>query len=114
MGETVCGSNLKPMADWVKEKGESCRPCVIPVTMEWYHSELKERHEDALAAQVEAAQDSEDIEVVGRVLDEIKAKASPELRDRLLEFDCATQQLKPEDLQEPPSGDASPLDSPAS
>jgi len=114
MGETVCGANLKSMTEWVKEKGETCRPCVIPVTMEWYYSELKDKGWNDQAAKVEAAQEVGDIEEVGKVLDKIKEEVTPEMRDRLLEFDCATQQLKPSDLQEGESSDVAPSDSPAS
>ena len=40
---TVCGADLKSMEAWTKEKGETCRPCVIPVTMQWYYTELKDK-----------------------------------------------------------------------
>ena len=99
-GAPAC-PNLRPMADWLKEGGEeACRPCLLPVTIAWYCDELKARGHPDLAAELETVRKSGDSSRVCETMDSIKERVPPELRERLEDFDCATQNFNPDEVPE--------------
>lgn len=88
---TAC-PDLRPMKEWVAEDDpDSCRPCVLPVAMSWYYEELNERGLADLAQELDTVKDTGDPDQVAEMLDSIKKRVDPEVKNRLLEFDCATQ-----------------------
>jgi len=88
----VACPNLRPMKEWVAEDDpDSCRPCVLPVAMSWYHEELTERGLGDLAQELDAVKDTGDPDQVAEMLDSIKERVDPDVKNRLLEFDCSTQ-----------------------
>jgi hypothetical protein len=90
---TVC-KNLMPMAEWVKieeEDPNKCHECMIPIVVAWYFEELEERGEKELLDDLEVVQKKGNPIETAAALDQVKEQADPELRQRLLEFDCATQ-----------------------
>ena len=90
-GEPNPCANLKPMRDWVSEDGPECRPCLLGPPTQWYVSELQERGQAEDAAKLAALATGSDPVTLCQEMDEIKARVGPELRSRLLDFDCATQ-----------------------
>ncbi|KKL54353.1 hypothetical protein LCGC14_2266290 [marine sediment metagenome] len=89
--ESAC-PNLRPMEEWVTEDDpDSCRPCVLPVAMSWYAEELRERGLNVLADEVDQAGRDGDVAGAARALDSVKERVDPDVKTRLLEFDCATQ-----------------------
>jgi len=92
-----CPVKLAPMEDWIGEDAPFCRPCILPVNISWYKDELKNRGMAELAGEIEKAQDTQDPAQVCKVMDEIKGKVPNDLRYRLLEFDCATQEFAAEE-----------------
>ena len=84
-------ANLKPMRDWISEDGPGCLPCRLGPTTQWYISELEEKGCPEDAAKLEALATGSDPLSLCQEMDEIKGRVSPELRSRLLDFDCATQ-----------------------
>lgn len=99
-----CPIKLKPMSEWVKEEDTegSCRTCVLTPVVQWYMSELEERGKKALAKELETVAEADDSDYlkICQKLDSIKEKVEPALADRLLEFDCAAQTFKPEEMPE--------------
>jgi len=88
----VACPNLRPMKEWVAEEDpDSCRPCVLPVAMSWYYEELTDRGLGDLAQELDTVKDTGDPDQVAEMLDSIKERVDPEVKNRLLEFDCATQ-----------------------
>ncbi|MDD5700633.1 MAG: hypothetical protein PHU23_01170 [Dehalococcoidales bacterium] len=91
---TVC-LDLKPMVEWVNtEDKEKCRTCMLTVTVPWYFEELEERGEKELAEDLEKLQKEGEPVNVAAALDQIKEQVPGDLKQRLLEFDCATQSLE--------------------
>jgi len=96
-----CPIELKPMATWVQEEDPNgiCRECLLAPVLQWYREELNEKGYSKLA---------EGLEKIARVaevlplqlceeFDKIKSEVEESLRERLEEFDCATQAYKPDD-----------------
>ncbi|MDD4874610.1 MAG: LAGLIDADG family homing endonuclease [Dehalococcoidales bacterium] len=90
--KTVCGEKLLSMTNWIQGLDEEeCRTCILPVCMSWYYDELNEKGEKDWAAKLDVMRQTGIPLDVCKMLDEIKEKVNTELRERLLEFDCATQ-----------------------
>lgn len=87
-----CSVNLQPMEQWIKEDTSFCRPCILPVTLDWYQQELSERGHIELVEELDKARMTEDPEIACRAMDVIKDKVTADLRYRLMEFDCSTQE----------------------
>ena len=88
--------NTVPMGEWLKQKTEECRPCLLAPVVDWYASELEEKGKVELAEElrqvVDEIQDESEVAKVGEKMDQIKeAVGEGELRDRLREFDCTVQ-----------------------
>jgi hypothetical protein len=64
---------------------------MIPIVVAWYFEELEERGEKELLDDLEVVQKKGNPIETAAALDQVKEQADPELRQRLLEFDCATQ-----------------------
>ena len=84
------------MADWVnKGPTDACRPCALPVAIQWYKEELETEGQTGLAANLERVALSEDPLTTARELDRLKEIVAPKLKLRLLDFDAATQANTP-------------------
>ncbi len=106
-------ANLKPMAKWLEEESPKvCRACLLTLPIAWYHNELTEQGLPDLSAELEDSQKSGDPVKVAEILDSIKGKVSPELRQRLLDFDCAAQTYNPDEETSTGAPSASPPASP--
>lgn len=101
-------SKVKPMAKWI-EGGDSseCRPCLLGPTVQWYQSELEEKGYPRLAVELTNLVEREEVDplTLCEKLDKIKATVGRPVRERLLEFDCATQ-LQESTLEDEPSDDS--------
>jgi hypothetical protein len=88
---TVC-PELKTMVDWVaSEDSAKCHDCIMTVTIPWYYEELEKLGDKELMADFETIQKEGDSIKIAATLDQIKEQVPPEVKQRLLEFDCATQ-----------------------
>lgn len=84
------------MADWVnKGPADACRPCALPVAIQWYREELALEGQPDLAANLEKVALAEDPLTTARELDRLKVVVAPKLKLRLLDFDAATQANTP-------------------
>ena len=90
--------DFKPvkMADWIKTDpdpngDENCRSCAIPVTVAWYRDELKNMKRNDLAARLEEIGLNANPLTTAQELDNIKDVVGAKERERLLDFDAATQ-----------------------
>jgi hypothetical protein len=106
-----CPVQLAPMEEWIGEDASFCRPCILPVNISWYKDELKARGLTDLAGKIEQAQDTQDPAQVCKVMDEVKGQVPNDLRYRLLEFDCATQEFAAEEEKTLAQGEASQVPS---
>lgn len=98
---TIC-KDLKSMTEWVAgEDAETCRTCMLTVTIPWYFDELEERGYKDLSNELEEIQTKGDPTETANLLDTIKEKVDAEARKRLLEFDCATQSFENDVSGEP-------------
>lgn len=98
------------MEEWItqedpyKDDPEKCRPCRLGITANWYFNELKEQGQKALAASLEKiATNENDPEMpltLCKEFDRIKSVVEEPLRERLKDFDCATQSFNPDDVVE--------------
>lgn len=98
------------MEEWIKQKDprendpEYCRPCQLGITANWYFYELQERGKKNLATSIEKIVDKEDDPemplTLCREFDRIKAVVEEPLRERLKDFDCATQSFNPDEVLE--------------
>jgi hypothetical protein len=83
------------MTEWAAgEDAAKCRECMLTVAVPWYFDELEERGLKDLSSDLEAVQKEGDPLKVAAALDQIKEQVTPELKQRLLEFDCATQSFE--------------------
>lgn len=86
----------EPMAAWVNAgPADACRPCALPVAIQWYKEELQTEGQGALAAGLEAIALVEDPLTTAKELDRVKGVVGPKLKLRLLDFDAATQANSP-------------------
>ncbi len=95
---TVC-EHLLPMVEWVQGgDAEKCRDCMFTITIPWYYEELQERGLNEIMEDMEKIQKEGDPIKVAAALDQIKEQVEPEVKQRLLEFDCATQSFETDEL----------------
>lgn len=110
-----CPVDLQPMEQWISKDIEFCRPCVLPVTIDWYRQELAERGHPELIEELDQARMTEDAIATCRAMDTIKDKVPLGLKYRLMEFDCDTQvhaaEMENELIQQPDEAfqESSPL-----
>jgi len=98
------------MEEWIgqedpkKDDPEQCRPCRLGVTANWYFTELQEQGQAELAESIEQIATKEDDPEMPLTLckefDRIKDVVEEPLRERLKDFDCATQSFDPDDVVE--------------
>ena len=98
------------MEEWIrqddplKDDPEHCRPCRLGVPANWYLNELQEQGRKDLAEDLEkVATNENDPEMplsLCREFDRIKDAVEEPLRERLKDFDCATQSFNPDDVVE--------------
>jgi len=96
------------MEEWMRQEDPHkddpgyCRPCRLGVTAQWYFSELNEHGHEGLAENIEKiATNGEDPEMpltLCKEFDRIKKVVEEPLRERLKDFDCATQSFNPDDV----------------
>ena len=84
------------MQEWIEtdpnpEDSDKCRPCALPVTIGWYMNELESRKRFDLARKIERVGLSANPLTAAKELDSIKSAVDEETRNRLLDFDAATQ-----------------------
>lgn len=98
------------MEEWIrqddplKDDPRHCRPCRLGITANWYFNELKDNgHRDLAAVIKQVTSKAEDPEMpltLCREFDIVKAVVEEPLRERLKDFDCATQSFNPDDVVE--------------
>ena len=98
------------MEEWIrqddplKDDPEHCRPCRLGVTANWYFNELKEKgHRDLAAVLEQITNKGEDPDMpltLCKQFDIIKDVVEEPLRERLKDFDNATQSFNPEEVIE--------------
>lgn len=98
------------MEEWIrgedphKDDPKFCRPCRLGVIGQWYFNELKEKGHQDLAAVIEQIGTSDENPDMPLTLckqfDIIKAVVEEPLRERLKDFDNATQSFNPEEVLE--------------
>jgi len=94
------------MEEWIsqedphKDDPRFCRPCRLGVIASWYFNELQEQGQKGLAASLEKITSKEDDPemplTLCKELDKIKGVVEEPLRERLKDFDCATQSFNPD------------------
>jgi len=92
-----CRINLQPMEKWLEEDVSYCRPCILPVAIDWYHQELTEKGHADLAEELDRVRMTLDSSETCKVMDNIKDRVPVDLRHQLLDFDCATQEFAAEE-----------------
>jgi len=86
--------NTKLLKIWIKEKNQKiCRPCTLPILVQWYTSELKEVGKEDVGKNLVVLTEKENVtpDEVAEELDNIKEKVDGPLKARLKEFDCTIQ-----------------------
>ena len=86
----------EPMALWVDAgPADACRPCALPIAIQWYKEELEAHGQGTLATGLERIALAEDPLTTAQELDRLKAVVAPNVKLRLLDFDAATQANTP-------------------
>lgn len=95
------------MEEWIsqedpnKDDPEKCRACFLGVPANWYFNELEKQGLKELAASLEEIANKQDDPELPLTLckefDRIKAVVGEPLRERLKDFDCATQTFNPDE-----------------
>jgi hypothetical protein len=85
--------DVRPMGVWIKEPTKDCRPCTLGVVASWYRDTLNQNNMAEKARDLEAKAEQLDPVAFCEELDRIKEQ-TPELREDLLNFDCAAQNYK--------------------
>ena len=98
------------MEEWISQKDPHkddpryCRPCQLGVTANWYHSELEDQGRKDLAEKLEKITNDTNNPNMPLILckefDRIKKVVEEPLRERLKDFDCATQSFDPDGVVE--------------
>lgn len=85
------------MGKWVQQSSDDgvCRPCLLAPVTQWYMDALNTSGLNNLAAELEGAVDGGELTLATK-LDEIKDRVSPDVKNRLREFDCHAQTYKGE------------------
>ena len=93
MSDNSC-DNILLITEWIKGEGKVCRPCVLPVLLSWYVSELEERGSKEASEKLRQLAEKVDLtpQELAQEMDNIKATIKdPKLAARLREFDCSIQ-----------------------
>ena len=95
MAQKKCRS----MSEWANDKnGPICKPCIMPVLISWYETELEDQGRKDLADKLHKAKmkPSATPEGIAVMLDNIKTQIIPNNRlyQKLIEFDCLCQEYK--------------------
>lgn len=93
MSDDSC-NNILSIAEWIKGEGKICRPCVLPVLVAWYVSELEETGNKDAGDRIRQLAEKVNLspEEMAAELDSVKAMVKdPKLAARLREFDCSIQ-----------------------
>ena len=86
----------EPMALWVGAgPTDACRPCALPIAIQWYKEELEAEGQSVLATSLERIALAEDPLTTAQEMDRLKGVVAPKLKLRLLDFDAATQANTP-------------------
>lgn len=103
-------ASIPTMEEWIREPDphkddpEFCRPCRLGVIAQWYFNELKEKGHQDLAAVIEQIGTNDENPDMPLTLckqfDIIKVVVEEPLRERLKDFDLATQSFNPNDVVE--------------
>lgn len=92
--------NVEDMEQWVQAEDPAglCRPCLLGPVTSWYIESLQENGHEELARQLGETATNENLTPVelARQLDGAKKAVAPEVRERLLDFDCSAQSYQPE------------------
>lgn len=101
---------IPTMEEWIREDDpykddpKFCRPCRLGVIASWYFNELTEQGHQDLAAVIEQIgikDESPDMPLtLCKQFDIIKVVVEEPLRERLKDFDLATQSFNPNDVVE--------------
>ena len=84
---------LEPKKKWVKGEGKDCRPCRVAIGVGKYRRTLTEGGKPELVQVMSTAlmTDDDTIGNLAGAMDEVKEKAPPELREKLVSIDCEIQ-----------------------
>ena len=86
----------EPMALWVEAgPADACRPCALPIAIQWYKEELEAEGQSVLATSLERIALAEDPLTTAQEMDRLKGVVAPKLKLRLLDFDAAIQANSP-------------------
>jgi len=117
MTEEKCACPGISMEEWIQQEDTHaddprfCRPCRLGVVASWYVSELKEQGQKDLADALKSITSNEEDAnlplTICKEFDRIKGVVEEPLRERLKDFDCATQVFNPDDVTEDPAATAS-------
>ncbi len=115
--KTKCQCPEFTMEEWIRQEDplkddpDHCRPCRLGVTANWYFNELQEQGLKDLAENLEQIATNENDPEMPLTLcgefDRIKDAVEEPLRERLKDFDCATQSFNPDDVDEESTAAAS-------
>jgi len=96
-----CPVELKPMATWVQEEDPRgiCRECLLAPVLQWYREALSEKGYSKFTEELDKIARAAEVLPLQlcEAFDKIKSEVEEPLRERLEEFDCATQAYEPED-----------------
>lgn len=102
--EAKCPVELKPMVQWIQEEDPRgiCRSCLLGPVLQWYHEELEARgHSDKAHELEKLAQQADELPLtLCKEFDRIKGVVEEPLRERLKDFDCATQSFNADEVLE--------------
>ena len=90
-----CPIEVRPMAEWIQVDSENCKPCALAPVVQWYATELKDQGEGEKSQHLKDIAVKEDPLTICQEMDKIKDSVGEPLRERLKEFDCATQITEP-------------------
>jgi hypothetical protein len=95
-GEPDVVPGSEGMAAWIRDDpnppdSELCRPCALPVTVQWYVDTLEEAELHDLSRELRDVGEDQAPLTVAETLDSIKANVSDDVKQRLEEHDATTQ-----------------------
>ncbi len=99
MDNFVCNIEVRPVAEWVKDKQarkKGCPPCLIAPLSSYYLGALEEAGETELVAELKQVFEEGDLLTISKKLDTIKTNVGEELRKQLRNLDCFAQTFKPD------------------
>ena len=84
------------MAKWVEDDpnppdSDECRPCALPITVQWYRDTLNEAGRGDLSSELVRIGETKAPLTVAETMDRIKTIVSDDVKQRLEEHDATTQ-----------------------